>query len=621
MCQVRDHTFFLVERSFIWVYDVGTGSEVGKSGETQPEEGAYCMSKQKWKYRWRFIRLPYKLLLVYMPLILLPALAGIYYLTDSYTTSSKARTFEYATDLLSLMGQKIDERLYNYERLSKQIMTDPELLQMIAKKPSTTYEIYELQNTINEKLNSFWLGADQSMYVRAIKVDTYDNLYTYGKNALDDYSVTDPAYREKVSAMRGAAIWFDPVTFSDGSGSFEALRLGRSIRDHKLKELGALTIIIEVGAITDLFDLTNLRDTTSLKLLDRNGKLLLDNGKDLPPDEQQLLTYSQDDIHNGWRLSAELSLNEMYEPIHRTARTAIFLIAACIILGLVVTHLLAMDLVFPIRRLMMNMKQGVRGVTPNRLKRFGGAIEIVEMNDTFISVMYEIEQLIERIGKQEKKKKDAEIRVLQNQLSPHFLFNTLNSIRWMAIIQKQDNIKGMVDSLNQLLIYALRGKGDDVTLETEMGMLHNYAAIQKVRYQHFEYQTHISTELFAARMPKFLLQPIIENALIHGLAQADRPGEIIIIAERQGNHLLLTVQDNGIGIDPEKQKLLNNSLGKGDHDQHFGVYSVHERIQLHYGPQYGLQIASELGKGTKVTVTIPFITDTDHVDGEENEDA
>jgi two-component system sensor histidine kinase YesM len=556
------------------------------------------------KVRWRNIRLPYKLLLVYMPLILLPTLAGLFYLTDSYTSSSKARTAEYATDLLNLMGQKIDERLLNYEKLSRQIMTDKDLLQIISVEPVTTYEKYQIQNELNAKLNSIWLGADQNLYIRSIIIETFKDVYTYGKNAIDNYGASDPDFKSQIANMKGGALWFVPASFADGNTDIHAFRLGRSIRDPKLNVLGTLTIVIESRAITDLFAQTSLQEAAALKLLTADGHILLDNAVELSSDERQLLTYSQDQIHNGWRLSAQLSLKQLYEPIYRTVRVASFLITGCIVLGLVVTQLLAMDLVIPIRKLMLNMKQGIRGVKPGRLKRFSGAIEIVEMNDTFISVMYEIEQLINAIGKQEQKKKEAEIRVLQNQLSPHFLYNTLNSIRWMAMIQKQDNIKEMVDSLNQLLTYALRGKEFDVPLGTELAMLDNYVNIQRVRYQHFDFKKEIPLKLAGARIPKFLLQPIIENALIHGLSHADRPGEITVAAKEEGAVLVLTVQDNGIGMEPNKRMEIVSSLSSGDN--HFGFHSVHERIQLHYGTQYGIQLTSEPEQGTRVTLRVPL---------------
>ncbi|MFC5701619.1 sensor histidine kinase [Cohnella faecalis] len=560
--------------------------------------------KLRFFFRWGRIRLPYKLLLVYTPLILLPALAGIYSLTASYTDSSKARTSEYATNLLSLMGQKIDDRLSSYEKLSKQIMTDDGLLSWISVKPKSIYENFEIQNAINEKLNVLWLGADQNAYIRAIKIVTPNAQYTYGKNAINDFGVGDANFNRQVADMKGSALWFIPEAYSDGYEKFEAFRLGRSIRDKKLNVLGTLTIIIRADAITDIFSQTKFHEDVAIKLLSSDNELILSNGVQIREDERQLLTYSQNQLHNEWRLSAQLPLNQLYEPIYRTARLAVFIVLICIAIGLVVTQLLAMDLVIPIRRLMLNMKHGIKGVRPGKLKRFGGAIEIVEMNDTFISVMYEIEQLVDEVSRQEAKKKDAEIRVLQNQISPHFLYNTLNSIRWMAMIQEQDNIKEMVDSLNRMLTYALRGQGGPVRLSKEIAVLHSYVTIQKVRYQHFQFTADIPDELENARVPKFLLQPLMENALIHGLAQADRPGEITVRARTEGAALLLTVEDNGIGIEPQRLAEIVGNFGQADN--HFGLHSVHERIQLHYGRSYGLSITSIPGKGTEVTVTLPL---------------
>jgi two-component system, sensor histidine kinase YesM len=567
---------------------------------------------------WRNIRLPYKLILVYTPLILLPALAGIYYLTDSYTTSSKARTAEYATDLLSLMGQKIDDRMRSYEQLSKQIMTDGDLLKLVTTEPESKYDQFRMESIINEKLNVLWLGADQNSYIRSIKIETPTSMYTYGKNSIDHYGVQNPEYRQEVQTMRGGARWFPPESYNDGYTSFKAFRLGRTIRDEKLNELGTLTLVIRTESITDIFKQTKFQEDTALKLMDANGKGLVDNGISVDPGEKQLLSYSEDKIQNGWQLSVQLPLKQLYEPIYHTVRQALFIVLMCILLGLVVTHLLALDLVIPIRRLMMNMKMGIKGVRPGKLKRFGGAIEVVEMNDTFISIMYEIEQLIDAVAKQEKKKKDAEIRVLQNQLSPHFLYNTLNSIRWMAMIQKQDNIKEMVDSLNTLLTYALRGSGDPVPLTDEIAILHSYVTIQQVRYQHFEFATEIPQHLEQVRVLKFLLQPLIENALIHGLAPSDHPGEIKVSAYEEADSLKVTVSDNGVGMSADKRTEIVSGLS--DPSRHFGLHSVNERIQLHYGHQFGLSIQSEQGKGTEITVNVP-IRKTDESDetGERND--
>ncbi|MFD0710390.1 sensor histidine kinase [Paenibacillus sp. GCM10027626] len=563
-------------------------------------------AKRRWSLPlWRNLRLPYKLVLVYMPLILLPVLGGIYYVTDSYTTASKERTAEYANDLLTLMVQKIDDRMRSYQQLSKQIMTDGDLIRLLKTEPETSYDKFKVESMLNEKLNVLWLGADQNQYVRSIKIETPKNLYTYGKNAYGDYRIQERSYRDRVSSKQGGVYWFEPEAFTEGHEQFQAIRLGRVIRDSRLVPVGTLTIVVEVEAITDIFKQTRFQETAAIKLLASGGAVLLHNGVEIAQNQKQLLSYSKEQLEMGWRLSAQLPLQQLYEPIYKNVRIALLMVVICTLLSLVVTHLLALDLVIPIKRLMNNMKMGIKGGKPGQLKHFNGALEVVEMNETFISVMYEIEHLIDEVARHEKKKKDAEIRVLQNQLSPHFLYNTLNSIRWMAMIQKQDNIKEMVDSLNRLLTYALRGPDGPVKLADEVAMLRNYTAIQKVRYRHFEYIEQVPAALEQSQVLKFLLQPLIENALIHGIAPADHTGEIKVEAQAQGDLLQLIVSDNGIGMKPERLSEVEHGLRNPQ--QHFGLHSVHERIQLHYGSRFGLTIRSSPEHGTQITVKLPLI--------------
>lgn len=135
-------------------------------------------------------------------------------------------------------------------------------------------------------------------------------------------------------------------------------------------------------------------------------------------------------------------------------------------------------------------------------------------------------------------------------------------------------------------------------------MLDNYVKIQRVRYQHFDLKKNIPFSLENAVIPKFLLQPVIENALIHGLSQADRPGEITISASVVDACLVLMVTDNGIGMDADKVNDIRSSLNYSE--QHFGFHSVNERVQLHYGLSYGLELTSQLGEGTCVTIKIPL---------------
>lgn len=556
---------------------------------------------RKFNSRWNRIRVPYKLMLIYIPLIIGPALLSMYYLTNNYANEAKVNRISNMTDLLNVLGKKLDDQVHTFEKLSRQIMTDTEIMTLATKQPETTYDRFLIESAINNKLNAIWLNADNNSYIRAIIIATDDQIYTYGKSSILNYDVLDPVYQEKVEQKKGGAVWFEPQAFSDGFSETLSFRLARAIKDPKLHHLGHLTLIIDTKLFTDQFDAT-VQDIP-IKLLDADGEVLLSNEIVLDSNKYQADTYSQEPMYTGWSLSAELPLQQLYASIYDTVKTAVMLISICAVIGLLVTHLLVKDLVIPIRKLLRNMKQSIRGVKAEKLQHFAGAVEIVEMNDTLISLMYEIENLIEEKTKQEHKKKNAELRALQQQLSPHFLYNTLNSIRWMAIIQKQDHIKDMLDALNRLLTYGLRGDEKLVPMRTDFAVLDDYVKIQRVRYQHFELICQIPEELLDIRIPKFLLQPLIENSLIHALAHADRPGVITIQARAERDYIWLDVIDNGIGMSEEQ--LLKLKQSKHSEDKHFGFHSVVERVQLHYGEQYGVFINSEQQKGTIVTLKIP----------------
>lgn len=563
------------------------------------------------KLAWKHIRLPIKLVLIYMPLIILPASLGMIILTHSYTQAGKQLTQEYTTDLIALMVQKMEDRLIGYEQLSKQVMTDERMHEYITQEPTSSYSQLNIERSISELLNVFWLGDDQNKYVYSIKIDTLGATYTYGTDAANGYNIDDELYRQKVREAKGSAVWFPPETYTDGYRNVEAFRLSRVIRDRRLQELGLLTLVIDTEAIHSIFNQTEFKDQASLKLVDASGRELLSNGVRLSGDIGDLLLFSKQSMLNGWRLSAELALDPLVRPIQNTTRWAAVMVVGCAFLGLILTHLISIDVIIPIRRMMANMKRGIKGTEPRELRPIKGAVEIVEMNDTFISVMYEIEQLIRQVLKKEQLKREAEIRVLQNQLSPHFLYNTLNSIRWMAIIQKQDNIKEMIEALSKLLTYTLRSPDSTVPIGEEIRMLQDYVKIQKVRYDDFRFEVSIEPEAEQSQLLKFLLQPVLENALIHGLASADRPGVIVMRVTREKADLIIEIRDNGVGIAPTRLADIQAALARnGDsHDedgQHIGLNNVQDRIRHHHDIRYGLTVDSMQGEGTCVTIRVPY---------------
>jgi two-component system sensor histidine kinase YesM len=213
----------------------------------------------------------------------------------------------------------------------------------------------------------------------------------------------------------------------------------------------------------------------------------------------------------------------------------------------------------------------------------------------------------------EKQKQELEYRMLQSQINPHFLYNTLNSIKWMATIQNASGIAEMTTSLSRLLRNIAKDIRKLVPLGEELALLDDYFLIQKYRYgSTITLEQHIGSEqLLNCPIPRFSLQPIVENAIFHGIEPKGTGGHIVITVERSDSaDLLITIEDNGIGMEQEK---IDAILKKHDTDSagmitHMGLSSVNERLRLAFGDKYGLSIESEPSKYTKMFILLPTQT-------------
>lgn len=203
---------------------------------------------------------------------------------------------------------------------------------------------------------------------------------------------------------------------------------------------------------------------------------------------------------------------------------------------------------------------------------------------------------------------EIEMALLQSQVNPHFLYNTLNSVLWMAIMQKNTGIEKVVRSLVNLLKNVSKGVSDRIPLSEELALLDDYISIQSVRYVgDFDYICRVPEELRDYRLIKFTLQPLVENAIFHGVIPKETFGTITVDAREEGDFLLITVADDGVGLLPQEMETLlseERSTGKSGLNG-IGVYNVNRRLKLAYGRECGLSLESEKGVYTCVTVRIP----------------
>jgi two-component system sensor histidine kinase YesM len=220
-----------------------------------------------------------------------------------------------------------------------------------------------------------------------------------------------------------------------------------------------------------------------------------------------------------------------------------------------------------------------------------------------------ISDLFETVKSEQKSLREAELELLQIQINPHFLYNTLDTIVWLAEAGRQKEVVATVGSLSEFFRSSLNQGKDIITIEEETLHFTCYLKIQQVRYQDIlDYEITIPEDLGNSLIPKITLQPLIENALYHGIKNKRGGGRIKVGGRLEESLCILTVEDNGIGMKEERLQEVTREINSktGNKKDCYGLYNVNERIQLKFGEEYGLRIHSVYGEGTKVEVYLPY---------------
>jgi len=270
------------------------------------------------------------------------------------------------------------------------------------------------------------------------------------------------------------------------------------------------------------------------------------------------------------------------------------------------TSFLSSNLTKPIKKISLKMKKITIGDF-TRDKDLEGRDEIGILGKGINDLAENVDVLLYQIRKEEAQKKELEYKTLQSQINPHFVYNILNSVRIMAELQGADGISEMVTNFGELLKEVSKGILDKVTLEKEFELSERYIYLHKIRKKGLiraEYD--IDGSIRMCGILKFLLQPLLENAILHGLEGKKGMGFISIKARDMGNDISIEIWDNGIGMSKEDMnELLNQDVKKGVRYNKIGVKNVHERIQLVYGKSYGLTYESRIGEYTLVRLLLP----------------
>lgn len=231
--------------------------------------------------------------------------------------------------------------------------------------------------------------------------------------------------------------------------------------------------------------------------------------------------------------------------------------------------------------------------------------EIAVLNNNFIEMGNYIQDLIERVYKSQLREKEAQLQYLQSQINPHFLYNTLDSMRWMAVKEQQYDLAEQIEALSSLFKHALNQGKKMTTVEKEVQHLKDYLTIQENRFgSRIQAEIVLEEGLASCKVLNLVLQPLVENAIVHGLEGKIEGGCVSVHIKRSGEDILYLVEDNGIGTDQEK---INKSLEERvDTHNALALDNINQRIKCQYGEKYGIHFHSELGVGTLVEVRMPL---------------
>ncbi|MBU5445109.1 sensor histidine kinase [Paenibacillus sp. MSJ-34] len=327
---------------------------------------------------------------------------------------------------------------------------------------------------------------------------------------------------------------------------------------------------------------------------------------------QNYLITQKQTSPSGWRVVCVIPMTMLKDHTRLLQWMILIFSALAILISIAISWFLSATTTKNIKLLEKNMRKVEEGDFQVRTDIMGRD-EVGMLSVRFNFMVGRINELVNSVYKERIAKQQAEFQVLMAQINPHFLYNTLGTIKWFARMKGQSEIEKMTGSLFELLKSSVRRTSEFHTLAEEIMLLDNYIFIQKMGYgDELQIKFDIDERLLQCYVPYLSLQPLLENAILHGIEPSKGNALITIRAWRENERIYLVVEDNGVGMDEQKIEQIVN--GRGQEDKRFpgmssiGVRGVNERIQLYYGKEYGLLYESQPGRGTKAKIKLPYHT-------------
>ncbi|WP_245864407.1 sensor histidine kinase [Paenibacillus donghaensis] len=535
--------------------------------------------------------------------------------------------YEKASEVLGMSAINIESELRELEQLSYTVVTDEQIQQYLRALQDNPqpYNRLVLHNKIINRLVAF-AGAEKYVYSMLL-IDNNGGVMSAGNRESVSQSLQDQLKPLAIEGD-GSNVWFT-------QGSKNSLLAVRQIKSYTgstftLDNLGTLVVRIRIDRIiadntgaTSKQDQLIVADASTGQAVYPAEPIL--NVSELADELRSRDAYRTASYERGtyflaktnssymnWTYINATPFNEIFRQITYVKRLVVVSFACLLLLGLLLGYRFARSIVRPISKLTGKMRQIEKGDLDNLEEQSLGLVsqtaqdEVSQLNRTFKMMIRRIRELIDENYAKQLMIRETELKALQAQINPHFLYNTLESINWLAKMNKQDQISEMVVALGYLLRSSIGLKDPLITLEKELSIVDSYVTIQRTRFEErLDFRMDIPAHLQDALIPKLTLQPLIENAIRYALEPNIEPCTISITVEVLDKGLDIQVSDNGPGMTADFiSELLQGRVqtrGEG-----IGLNNIEERIQLVFGTEWGTVISSVPGSGTVIHVRIPY---------------
>ena len=573
-----------------------------------------------------------KIVILYFVMILIPFSVITIVGGSTYVNISSRTAMTHTDQMINQVNNHMDFYIENIEKLTYYISNEESTQNFLQNRNIKDGDASLLD--IQAVINNFSITHPEIAGIMI--VSRYDKVVSVGMSRLTREPLTNEEWYKKAIQQDGnIELLSNPIgrniQTDENYSTVDVFSLVKAVKDPSTgRNIGVILFDIKQDIIKESIKDITFGNKGFLFVCDKSGnivyspvnrvvyrvnpKWLTDESPDQRFREYKLLDEKyqiifKDSTYTKWKVVGVFSLDEIMEPVTQLNLIIELICIMLAVLCLVFSVIIASSITRPLtvlRKLMKLAEEGDMEVHVNNPKKD----EIGQLGISFNKMIDEIKKLIDLVYAEQQSKREAELKTLQAQIKPHFLYNTLDTIGWLAREHNAEDIVGLVGALTNLFRISLSDGQEIITLKEEEEHIRCYLFIQKARYKEkLNYKINIPKEFNKYRVPKLILQPVVENAIYHGIKAKRGNGFLQISASKIGEKIEFCIKDDGAGMTKQRLKTIREMLVLGNEEEKvgYGVFNVNERIKLSFGEEYGITIDSVLSEGTTVKVTIPII--------------